>query len=171
MRSGEAGSEVAIVGGMFFSRLATAVVGVVLVAHGLIHLFIWPGGVEGETGVSGWDGTARLPAGLSEDVVLVVGRGLVVLSVVLLVGAGLLWFRAMARAHVAGPATVAAGAVSLLTFAVLWPGMLPGPGEFWRGPVISGLAVLAGVSLIGVNRHRARGATTMPPDEESMPIL
>jgi hypothetical protein len=159
------------VGGIFFSRLATVGVGVVLIAHGLIHLFIWPGGVESESGVSGWDGTARLPAVLAEAVVLVAGRGLVVLSVVLFVGAGLTWFRAVARAHVAGPATVAAGTVSLLTFVLLWPGMLPGAGEFWRGPVISGLAVLAGGSLIWVNRRRARGsAAHLPPDDETMPL-
>jgi hypothetical protein len=160
------------VGGIFFGRLATVGVGVVLIAHGLIHLFIWPGGVESESGVSGWDGTARLPAALAEDVVRLVGRGLVVLSVLLLVGAGLAWFRALARAHVAGPATVVAGTVSLLTFVLLWPGMRPGPEEFWRGPVISGLTVLAGGSLIWVNRRRVRrSAGERPPDDEPMPIL
>jgi hypothetical protein len=158
------------VGGIFFSRLATTVVAVVLAAHGLVHLFIWPGGIEGESGASGWDGTANLPSGLSEDVVLVVGRGLVVLSVVLFVGAGVAWLRAVSRAHVAGPVTIAAGVVSLLTFLLLWPGMLPGPEEFWRGPVISGLAVLAGGSLVWLNRHRARRAAGST-DEEIMPIL
>jgi hypothetical protein len=158
------------VGGIFFSRLATTMVGVVLAAHGLIHLFIWPGGVEGDAGASGWDGTANLPAGLPEGVVLVIGRGLVVLSVVLFVGAGVAWLRAMSRAHVAGPLTVAAGVVSLVTFLVLWPGMLPGADEFWRGPVISALAVLAGASLIWARRHRARRAGGTVEDE-IMPIL
>jgi hypothetical protein len=158
------------VGGIFFSRLATTVVAVVLAAHGLIHLFIWPGGVEGDAGDTGWDGTANLPAGLPEDVVLVLGRGLVVLSVVLFVSAGVAWLRAMSRAHVAGPLTIGAGVVSLVTFLVLWPGMMPGPEEFWRGPVISGLAVLAGGSLIWANRHRARKAARSA-DDEIMPIL
>ena len=134
--------------------VGAALVGLVLAAHGLVHLFIWPGGIEGNAGTTGWDGTMRGLDVLPEGLRVLGGRGLVVLSAGLFLLAGLSWVRRPWRLRRAGSLTVAAGAASLATFVVLWPGILPGADEFWRGPVLSGTALVVGAGWWARTRPR-----------------
>lgn len=49
---------------------------------------------------------------------------------------------------------VGAGTISLAALWWMWPGLLPSPGTYWRGFVLSGIAVVAGVAAVWVKWAR-----------------
>lgn len=115
-------------------RTIRVVIGLGLLAHGLVHLTIYPGADAYGGGRLGWDGAVRFgadAAGLSAA-----GHLLILATVVLYAAAGLaMVVRPLLR--FAGSLTGAASVVSLAAMWWMWPGLTPTPEHFWRGPVIS----------------------------------
>lgn len=126
-------------------RIARVVLGLVLIGHGLIHLGIIPGGMQGSDGRTGWSGQSwLLDRFLGAPVIWAIGVVLVAGTILFFVagGLGLLGVPFLKRRWKA--ATIVACTLSLLLFAVTWTGLLPHPTDAVFGPVISG-ALLVGL--------------------------
>lgn len=128
---------------MRFLRIA---LGLLVAAHGLVHLTLWPGAAAYGGGRLGWTGeTWWSPAG--QTAVLLVGRTAVVAVVLATVLAGVALVVPAWRRR-CGRALGASQAASLVLLGVLWPGLTPEPGTFWRGPVLSAV-LLALAPVVG----------------------
>jgi hypothetical protein len=120
-------------------RAATYLGAFVLMAHGLVFLIFLLGAPAYPSGRLEWSGRALVQPDASWSTG--VGRALVVASIALYI--------ASAAALVFGPRQtvwawlcLAAGVVSLAAFAWIWPGLLPTPGTYWRGVVLSAVAMV-----------------------------
>lgn len=128
------------------ARAATYAGAFILLAHGLVFLIFLVGAPAYPSGRLEWSGRALLDAHATWSVGL--GRGLVAGSIALYPGSALgLVFDP--RATWWAWLCIAAGIVSLAAFAWIWPGLLPSPGTYWRGMVLSAVAMVpAGIFIL-----------------------
>lgn len=120
-------------------RIARVVLGLVLIGHGLIHLGIIPGGMQGSDGRTGWSGQSwLLDRFLGAPVIWAIGVVLVAGTILFFVAGGLGLFGVPFLKRRWKAATMVACVLSLLLFAVTWTGLLPHPSDAIWGPVISG---------------------------------
>ncbi len=126
-------------------RIASIVLGILVIGHSLIHLGIIPGGLPGPDGKSGWSGASWLLDGfLSSSAIRAIGALLLAGTILFFVAGGLGLFGVpMLKRHWKA-ATIVGSVLSLLLFAVTWTGLLPQPLDAIWGPVISGV-LLAGL--------------------------
>ena len=138
-------------------RIIRIAFGVLLMAHGLVHLVFYPGAAAAEGGRLLWNGTAQFGSELPPTEL--VGHALVVATVILFVAAGLSTI-VRKLLPLAGYFTATASALSLAVTWWMWPGLEPDPSNFWRGPVISAvtLAVSPVIVLAGRDATRLRGS-------------
>jgi hypothetical protein len=134
-------------------RLGLIVLGLILIGHALIHLWIIPGGMSGPDGRTGWSAHSELlDPFLSTPVIWAIGVILVTGTILFFVAGGLGLFGVPFLKEHWKAATIVASLLSLLLFVVTWTGILPHPSDAVFGPVISGV-VLIGL-LIGLLLER-----------------
>ena len=120
-------------------RITRIVLALVLMAHGLIHLGLIPGGMQGADRRTGWSGHSWLLGSfLGTSVIWAIGVILVAGTILFFVAGGLGLFGVPFLKERWKAATMVASALSLLLFAVTWTGILPHPSDAIWGPVMSG---------------------------------
>jgi hypothetical protein len=134
-------------------RFLRTAIGLLVVAHGLVHLTIWPGAAAYGGGRLGWAGRTWWTAA-GEPGVLGLGRAAVVAVVLATALAGLAILVPAWRPR-SGRALAGSQAASLVLLGTLWPGLTPEPSTFWRGPCLSAVLLLAAPAI---------GAAGLPGD-------
>lgn len=139
-------------------RIIRIVIGLVFLAHGLVHLTMFPGAAAAEGGTLIWNGTAQFATALAATEVL--GHVLIIAVVIVHVIGGV---AVMFRRLLAFAGYLMAGA-SVLSIAVIWwiwPGLEPDPSNFWRGPVISACFLVLSPVIVLAGRDSSKFAGSL----------
>jgi hypothetical protein len=140
-------------------RIASIILGLVLIGHALIHLGIIPGGMQGSAGRMGWSGHSwLLDQFLAAPIIWAIGVVLVAGTILFFVAGGLGLFGVPFLKGQWKAATIVACVLSLLLFAVTWIGLLPHPSDAVWGPVISGV-LLVGLLVALLLEHTVLQST------------